>query len=302
MPRQRIFVLGTIRALHSRRPVDLPSSCKPLLSYLVLRRRKPAERLEVASALWAEMPERRARRCLSTAVWRLNGAFGGKVELVSGSGANHLSIRPGRGVWFDVEAFEYRIGKAMSIDAARLSARDRHRLAKGLALYHGEFSAGIYDDWILLERQRLHALYLDGLLHLTHACMAAGDHAEAIRHGRTLQRLEPLREDVHCLLMRAYMATGNRAKAIEQYRICQGELGSELGVEPMESTKALYRRVLEESGQTPAAAAEPERLAAALTAAAQAIDVVQRNLERSVPRLVHAQDMIRRARRINPGN
>lgn len=302
MPRCRIFVLGTIRAVHSNHTVDLPSSCKPLLSYLVLRRRKPAERLEVASTLWAEMPEKRARRCLSTAVWRLNGAFGANAELVTGNGANQLAIRPGSQVWFDVEAFEYRIGRALSVNAAQLLARDRHRLAKGLALYHGELSTGIYDDWILLERQRLHALYLDGLLHLTQACMAAGEYAEAIRHGRALQRMEPLREDVHCMLMRAFMATGNRAKAIEQYRICQGELGAELGVEPMESTKALYRHVLEESGQSLAIAAEPERLAAALSAASQAIDIVQRNIERSVPRLVHAQEMIRRARRINPGS
>jgi hypothetical protein len=60
--------------------------------------------------------------------------------------------------------------------------------------------------------------------------------------------------------------------------------------------------VLEESGQSLAIAAEPERLAAALSAASQAIDIVQRNIERSVPRLVHAQEMIRRARRINPGS
>jgi DNA-binding SARP family transcriptional activator len=87
-----------------------------------------------------------------------------------------------------------------------------------VAVYGGEFLPQVDDDWALLERQRLRTLYLDSLYQLTAAYAYLNDFARAMTYGRRLSAVEPLREDVHRILMRAYVAMGNRGKAIEQYR------------------------------------------------------------------------------------
>jgi DNA-binding SARP family transcriptional activator len=167
-----------------------------------------------------------------------------------------------------------------------------------VAVYGGEFLPQVDDDWALLERQRLRTLYLDSLYQLTAAYAYLNDFARATTYGRRLSAVEPLREDVHRILMRAYVAMGNRGKAIEQYRICQGELGSELGVQPMPETQALFREIVDPDGaRTPSPAA---RLSATLGVANEHILWVRRTLRRSDERLAEALAMIGRAGNTTP--
>jgi len=62
--------------------------------------------------------------------------------------------------------------------------------------------------------------------------------------GRRLNQEEPLREDVHRLLMLAYAHSGNRAKAVAQYRQCEHILDKELGVAPMPETQELHLQLM----------------------------------------------------------
>ena len=124
-----------------------------------------------------------------------------------------------------------------------MTQRARHSLARAVSIYGGDFLPKTDSDWALLERQRLRTLYLDSLYQLTASYEHVQDHLRAIAYGRRLSAIEPLREDVHRILMRAYVASGNRAKAIEQYRICEAELGRELDVSPMAETQALFHEI-----------------------------------------------------------
>ena len=169
----------------------------------------------------------------------------------------------------------------------------RHQLARAVSLYGGEFLPQVDDDWALLERQRLHMLYLDALYQLTASCAHANDHTRAIAYGRRLAAIEPLREDVHRILMRAYVASGNRGKAVEQYRICQGELGSELGIQPMPETQSLFREIV--GGATAPPPTPAARLSASLDVARDQVRWVRRALRQSHKRLSDALEMIERA-------
>jgi DNA-binding SARP family transcriptional activator len=95
--------------------------------------------------------------------------------------------------------------------------------------------------------------------------------------------------------MRSYAEMGNRAKAVEQYRICQGELGSELAVEPMEETKALYREIAPEFEHAGTIASPAARIGATLALAGERVRWVRRAISAADGRLVETLDLIKRA-------
>ena len=66
----------------------------------------------------------------------------------------------------------------------------------------------------------------------------------ALRCGQQILTLDPLREDVHRELIRLHLRRGHRALALHQYEQCRAVLDDELGVEPMEETRALCAALL----------------------------------------------------------
>ena len=57
-------------------------------------------------------------------------------------------------------------------------------------------------------------------------------------------REDPFREDIHCLVMRAQAAMGNRMAVKEQYEMLRELLQKELGVEPAMQTQKTYRELV----------------------------------------------------------
>jgi hypothetical protein len=57
-------------------------------------------------------------------------------------------------------------------------------------------------------------------------------------------RLDNLLEDLHCQMMRVYSALDDRAGLIRQYQELSDVLASEMGIEPLPTTKKLYDRLL----------------------------------------------------------
>ena len=68
--------------------------------------------------------------------------------------------------------------------------------------------------------------------------------AAAVRAGRQLTRLAPLRESGYRYLMQALAAQGNLAEALGVYsQLCEC-LRDQLGVSPSPATRELYQRLL----------------------------------------------------------
>lgn len=289
-----VQLLGSVALFRSRRQrLELPVSCRPLLGYLCLNRHRPMSRQEIAGTLWADTDEQHARRCLSTALWRLKSTPGLDRDLVRSVGSDEIGLICSPTLWIDVAAFEARVMPWQSMPPENLTQRARHCLARGVSLYRGDFLPQIDSDWALLERQRLRALYLDALYQLTASYAHAQDHRRSITYGLRLSAIEPLREDVHRILMRAYVGSGNRAKAIEQYRMCETQLARELGITPMAETHALFHQISQPNAvRTPAAAAQG---GTGWKAATEDVYRVRRALRQSDERLAEALSAIKQA-------
>lgn len=200
------------------RQVRLPHSAQRVLAFLALHDR-PLHRLFVGGSLWLDANEERANASLRTALWRLRQPGYALVEASS----THLAVAGA--VEIDVRATAECARRVLRVeepgrdDLATLSAA-------------GDLLPDWYEDWVLLERDRLRQERLHALEALCLQLTTRGRFAEATEAGIAAVVAEPLRESAHRALVRAYLAEGNPGEAIQQYRLLRRLLAEQLGLEP----------------------------------------------------------------------
>jgi DNA-binding SARP family transcriptional activator len=250
----RIQLFGTVQVSHDGRAQDarLIHAVQSLLAWLLLHRRKVHARESIAAIFWGERTESRARSCLSTALWRLRQV----LEPEGVPRGTYLIAQPGfvgfnvaSDYWLDVAAFEEGVGRHLPARglAGRLS--DWSDAEDAVAEYRGDLLEGFYDDWALRERERLRTLYLESLGTLLRYHSETGAVDRALHCGRQILALDPLREDTHREMIRLHVKNGHRALALQQYESCRAVLEEELGIEPMEETRALCAELLTAAGR-----------------------------------------------------
>ena len=98
---------------------------------------------------------------------------------------------------------------------------------------------GWYEEWVVMERERLRQRVLHALEALAELHSERGRHAEAVDAATRAVTEEPLRETAQRVLLAAYLAQGNQAEARLAYGAFARLLRRELGVEPSRHLTAL---------------------------------------------------------------
>jgi len=210
-------------------PVEVPLSAQRLIAFLALQNR-PLQRGFVAGNLWLESSEERAGANLRSALWRLH-RHGRRLVETHGS---RLSLSPG--VQVDLHQAAARARRLLDDTVGDEANSDHEGLDLALT---GELLPDWYEDWILVERERFRQLRMHALESVCERFTAAGRHAQAIEAGLTAVATEPLRESAHRALIRSYLAEGNPAEAIRQYRLYERLLNEELGAQPSAQIREL---------------------------------------------------------------
>ncbi|HEX9670256.1 MAG TPA: BTAD domain-containing putative transcriptional regulator, partial [Thermoanaerobaculia bacterium] len=197
--------------------------------------------------LWPESGQEAARHALRQAVYSLRSLFPAGDEAPPLL-ADHREVRfnPAGEHWLDAAAFE----EALRRGAAHA---DPHRLAAAAQLYRGDFLSGFhvkealaFEEWLFREQERLREAAVGALRTLVESYRRRGEVRFASHYARRLLAIDPLSEPTHRELMRLAAAAGHRSRALAQYdELCE-RLLAELGVEPMEETRALYESILAE--------------------------------------------------------
>ncbi len=207
------------------------TTTRALLAYLIAYRERPHTRDLLSGLFWPDLPETLARRRLTQALWQIRRFLAPHpVVLTEG---DTVRLDPALPLRLDVAEFE----QYATSDAAQ-------EIACAVALYRGEFLNGYYDDWLLVERERLRELFLVALERLIVACKAQGDYQHALTYARRLVAEDPWRESAHCEVMRLYHLLGQDAEALKQYQVCRQILADELGVDPAPETQALATEIV----------------------------------------------------------
>lgn len=186
-------------------------------------------RAVVAGRLWPDVPEVHAHGSLRSALWRLQKLAPGVVQACGGT----LALAPG--VRVDVHELD-GWARRVADPAYRLEEVTPPRAALG-----GELLPGWYDDWVLLERERLRQLRMHALEMMAARLSAAGRHGEALEAAYAAVRAEPLRESAHRTVVRIHLAEGNASEALRAYDRFRDLLADELGVAPSGQMAQLVR-------------------------------------------------------------
>jgi len=157
------------------------------------------------------------------------------------------------------DTYGFNIESDHSYDAAEFSARadqarnafQRGRRDEALALYRraidlygGTFLPDcLYEDWSVVERERLSLLFTEVSLRLGAMLIEDGQPHEAIGLAWRVLEYDQAQEEAYQLLMRAYGGLGERSTALRLYARCVAALEQDLGVEPLPETIAIYTQI-----------------------------------------------------------
>jgi DNA-binding SARP family transcriptional activator/tetratricopeptide (TPR) repeat protein len=255
---QRVVVNGSVVvALRSPRAMAL-------LGFLLVHAGAPQRRDYIAAQFWPDSTEAQARTNLRRELHALRAGLPQVDRWLSAPGGT-LLWRIDGDCQVDVATFQ----AAADAAAAALTAADvtafRLAAADAVRAYRGELMPALYDDWVTVERARLHRRCLALLDQLIVAERDAGAYAEAIERARRRIDLEPLEEVGYRTLLQLQALSGDRAAAMQTYHRCTSILERELGVAPDEATTAEYERLV--SRPSPAASrAAPARVTRAVPA------------------------------------
>ncbi len=214
---------------HRSATEDLPHGVQRLLALLSLSGR-PA-RSAVAGQLWPDVPEEQAHASLRSVLWRLRRTVPGIVEASGGA------LALAAGVVVDVREL---LSWAQRVHEPRAGTQ---RTTLPDAAVRGDLLPGWYDEWVLLERERLRQARLHALEAVAGRLAAEGRHGEALDAAHLAVRAEPLRESAHRTLVEVHLAEGNVAEAIRAYEVFRALLLDELGVSPTERMTRLVRGI-----------------------------------------------------------
>lgn len=218
-----------------------------LFCYLLLNRRRPLSREVLAALLWGDSPTAQSKKYLRQALWQLQTALslsepapGNRLLVID---ADWVNFNDRADYWFDVSEFEASFSEAQGARGQNFNPETAKRVARAVDLYRGELLEGCYDDWCIVERERLQNMYLMMLDKLMAHSEATERFEEGIAYGARILGCDRAREHTHRRLMRIYYLAGDRTSALRQYERCASALDEELGVKPARKTSQLLEQI-----------------------------------------------------------
>lgn len=218
-----------------------------LAAYVFRQRGRSLERERLAALLWPERSGDSAKRNLRQALYNLKTSL--ETSLGSADAVplevDTTTVRalPGPQTWLDVEQFETAL-RSQPPDG------DLQALTEAVQLYRGDFLAGLiigdsieFEEWLVEEQEQLRQAALSALKSLVQSHLEARSWAIAVRYCHQLLSIDPLSEEGHRTLMRLHALAGRRSRALAQYEELVRLLDEELGIEPLDETRALYESI-----------------------------------------------------------
>lgn len=225
-----VNLLGGFVVNQGGEPLDMPSDACRVIAFLALQRNR-VSRVFVAGGLWIESDQTRAFGNLRSALWRIRQR---SDALVWSKGAS-LGLVPG--VEVDVERADQA---AMAIFSGG-EALDSPDLS--IEPFMGELLPGWYEDWALIERERVRQQALHALEAIATHLTRIGRYPEAITAALSAIEMDPFRESAHRCLMRIHRNEGNLIEALRQFDRYKALLSEDLGLDPSPKMLALVEDI-----------------------------------------------------------
>jgi DNA-binding SARP family transcriptional activator len=232
----RITLLRGFQLSRGGYPMALPHGVQRLIAFLALQER-PVKRIFVAGNLWLDKSDQLACASLRSALWQLrrNG-----LELVIVS-RNHLQLS---------RRLEVDVWDTIAMARRVINGAD---VADGLGpLLTGDLLPDWYEEWVVVERERIRQLRLHALETLGQRLIDRCHPAQAIEAGLAAVAADPLRESGHRVVIAAHLSEGNHSEALRQYDTFAQLLDEHLGITPSRCMAELIAPIWGSGGDRPA--------------------------------------------------
>jgi WD40 repeat protein/DNA-binding SARP family transcriptional activator len=213
-------------------PVVIPSRpAQSLLAYLALTVGIAHRRERLAGLIWPDIPEADARRNLRRALWHIRKALEGQAPLR----ADDITIAfdDGSKVWVDAQVISQKINFEWTKD----------QLAQVVSAYGGELLPGFYDEWIIVERERLQSAFEARIKLLLERLLEDQRWEEVFEWAEKWVALAGAAEPAYRALMVAYAEQGDLSGVGHTYQRCSEALSRDLGLEPSDETVRLFQQL-----------------------------------------------------------
>jgi LuxR family maltose regulon positive regulatory protein len=224
---------------------------RQLLQLLLVERGRMMPRDRIMDMLWPGLEAEAAANNLRVTLSRLTKA----IEPTRPEGApTYYVMQQGDTYGFNVEADHLYDAAEFSaaVDQARAAQQKDQRAEsvahyrRAIAMYGGTFLPDcLYEDWSVVERERLALLFTEASLKLGAMLLEDGLAHEAIGLAWRVLEYDQAQEEAYQLLMQAYGGLGERSTALRLYARCVQALEQELGVEPLPETVEIYEKIRE---------------------------------------------------------
>jgi LuxR family maltose regulon positive regulatory protein len=230
-------------------PLGRNGKALAILKYLLAHRTRLVSQDHLMGWLWPESNLKKAR-------WSLNSAMHVLRKLLSNCPApgleNYILLEEGYyrlcptvRVETDIDEFDVSYERGRRLQKAHRTQEAAAEYEKAIELYRGDYLLeDLYEDWTMVERERLANAYVDMLGRLAVHYMEGGQYQEAIRACYRLLEKDRCHEGSYRVLMRCYVSLGLRGRALRQYRLCEEILLQDYGTAPSSETQSLYRNLL----------------------------------------------------------
>lgn len=218
-------------------PIQINSRpAQSLLAYLIINAGIAYRREKLAGLLWPDATEANARNNLRQALWRI------RKSLETDASASHPFIL------VDDLTIAFNNETDYSLDTKKLETKVDEsvplpNLIEIVSLYDGELLPGFYDDWIVLERERLQSVFEVKMDLLIQRLIENREWGDVIVWSERWIASGTVPEPAYRYLMLAYDGRGDLSGVAATYQRCEEVLFNELGVEPSESTRKLYEQL-----------------------------------------------------------
>ncbi len=228
----RVRLLGQFRVQRDDVPLVIHSrAAQALLAFLLLNAGVAHRREKLAGLFWPEFPEESARHNLRRELWRLRKVLQAETYLQSDEIA--ITCSTDTECWLDTTVLERGGGETAT-------AQD---WIDTLTVYRGELLPGFYDEWVVLERERLRALFEHKMGQLLIRLEQERRWKDIYEWGERWIALGHSPEPAFRALMAAHAEAGDRSQVAGVYQRCVEALRNDLGVEPSEQTRHLFEQL-----------------------------------------------------------
>ena len=262
MPHLALYLFGPPRFELEGAPLEIERrKAIALLVYLAVTGQSYS-RDALATLLWPEYDQSRARAALRRTLSVLNKALQGSPLEID---RETVALKQSQEVWIDLDQFRQQLmaWQEHGHPEGELCPACRATLAEAVALYRADFLAGFtlpdspdFEEWRFFQNENLRRELAGALTRLISCHTAQADYEAGLGYARRWAALDPWHEPAQRCLMELYAWSGQPAAALRQYQEYTRMLQAELDISPSEELTALYERIrvgkVSQKAETPA--------------------------------------------------